>query len=209
MNTITSIDATASPPPGPSERATLLAGTMLLVLLAAAVALKLVPADATEKIIELFACLALGVLAHFMIGSVAVGKKFLGLDITAAGGPAVFVLAYGSFFLFGNKTAPLSLDVTPNGRSVTVAVGDSAPPDSARVTVRGTGAATTRWYAMHARGMIESPREPYTGSRTIAWRRDTKHLAPGRYVDTLYIYAPPGKTASVVDTVNVVPRAQK
>jgi len=188
----------------PTEFGALLTGTLLLVLLAAAVALKVVPPATSEKIVELFACLALGVLAHFMIGTVAVGKKFLGLDITAAGGPAVFVLAYGAFFVFGSKTEPVTLQMLPSGTSVTVAVGDSAPGDSARVMVHGTGASRTRWYAAHVRSLVTLPSDSFTGSGTIAWHRDTRALGPGRYVDTIWVYSPPAVPARLVDTVTIV-----
>lgn len=206
------VSAAAAPhqPPGaaaepkPSDRTAMLVGTLLLILLAAAMALHLVPSDTSVRLVELFGCLTLGVLAHFMIGSIAVGKKILGLDVTAAGGPAVFLLAYGTFFLVGSGVTPVTIDATPGGSRVTVTAGDTAPTGRARVTLRGNGADSVRWYAMHQRGWIAPERGPFTGSRELTWRRDVRSYRPGKYVDTLYVWAPPGRTASVVDTVEVV-----
>jgi len=102
----------------------------------------------------------------------------------------------------------LTLAVSPPGRRASVPSGSTAiAPDSADVTLQGTGASAATWSATHSgqATWVTLTSASGTGSGTLRWARDPAGLSDGSYVDTLTVTAPgaAGSPATLIDTLEV------
>ncbi len=104
---------------------------------------------------------------------------------------------------------PLMLAVSPPSRADSAIAGDTEPlPDSATVTLTGTGAATATWSATKGAAPWNTLNTAAgTGSGMVRWTRDPSGLAEGTYVDTITVTAAgaEGSPATVIDTLVILP----
>lgn len=102
--------------------------------------------------------------------------------------------------------SPLSAVVSPGNRFKSVKVGTTVQqPDSAGVTLSGTGASLAAWSAFNAKPWTSLTSSVGTGSGTIKWSRNPAGLSAGTYVDTITVVVPGALNSpqSVIDTLVV------
>jgi len=104
--------------------------------------------------------------------------------------------------------AVLTLAVSPLGRRASVPSGSIAiAPDSAQVTLQGTGASAATWSVTHSgqATWVTLTSASGTGSGKLRWTRDPAGLSDGSYIDTLTVTAPgaAGSPATLFDTLEV------
>jgi subtilisin len=103
---------------------------------------------------------------------------------------------------------PPSLAVSPASRRDSVGEGSpSLRPDSASVTLSGSGASTIAWSAAKRAAWLSLTTASGTGSGRLRWTRNPSGLAVGTYVDTIVVTASgvAGSPARVVDSLVVLP----
>ena len=106
-------------------------------------------------------------------------------------------------------TSPaLTLTAVPASRSFGISQDSgTVTPDSAVVSLTGTGSATAPWTATHGSGgWLTIVTAGGTGPAVLRWVVDPINLAPGTYVDTITVSAAGavGSPARVVDSLTVL-----
>jgi subtilisin len=98
-------------------------------------------------------------------------------------------------------TQPLVISVSPTSRRVTQPVANGWLPDSANITLSGTGAASTTWTATALKSWESVQTTTGLGSAKLRWQRRLNGLAAGIYVDTITVAVSGGPTTRLVDTL--------
>lgn len=101
--------------------------------------------------------------------------------------------------------SPLTLAVTPRGRSTTITAGGSVGADSATITFTGDGAGTAAWTATKKQAWTTLTTAAGNGNGKVRWTRATTTLAAGTWVDTITVTAAgaAGSPITIHDTIVV------
>jgi subtilisin len=131
------------------------------------------------------------------------------VSVAGAGGSPAQVV--DSFRIYVPVPTPLTETVSPSGRYHSIKWGASAPSDSARIVLSGSGSSETPWTATNSKPWTVLSVATGVGSGDVRWSHDVTGLAHGTYIDTIMVAAPNaiGSPSWVIDTLVITPQRGK